>query len=1206
MSRVTRGIVSPTSFRTPQPNNPSFVQVAPQVEQFNQLQQIMAGVQRVASAYGSYTYSKQRSQDRTKYAKRQAEADKARERNRLIREDENKVTSAARRWWTENPDAGQIEYQEWAYDQKDTATTLASTEAWDGLIAGSIAGANRERDIAVDRQFTRDIMKLRSSGMSPSEQTAAILDGAENSFDPRVQDMYLSVLPDAMQREVSGKRQAEADGLRKAQQDVSLTLADFKDQGLSDSTIESMATDQYRNSEGHLKLAWAAAIPAVVNAGDRAKEEEAVDEINELITEARLPENESRAVEMIQAAIDSRRYDRGQLNQLRAALPGVYDQVNRSAANKVSIEAIQAESTDELYKIVEGFLEGPHGGSNAAVSMARALQQRLDSDEAEAEREEQIGTLIKALNLAGDSDVALEVRVEDLESMIDRADPATKLALTRMVQGLKTELEAEADLQDRAGTALEVANISSLPTAAERFDALNRYLENASPENQERYATRLAALHREVQTEQAAIEEAALAESTNRVASTHLPQNYESIDPDLRESLEKIWDSGPEALDSAMDFTDQWLRNNSDLDHEVVDELAKAIEVRIPQWQTQSNTLQEQEQKERATRIFGQAAEHTADQLRGGEDITSVLESASNTYDAFGDDWGTNRDAYWGRVLSAVETHFNDLDLIEQGSFLAEINESGGKHGKITDAVQKLRAKYVDASVEQTLLAHNEFMRSAFGTPEGTELLTSFIEEPEARTQFVEEAVDKMRSLLSGPEFKPIRDRVLGIYREKIQEGVDRSLRPMESLLKKHTQWMSLNEAHRNGKMLNSQDLGTLWDGDPLNKALIAALDEDGPEGLATLRAVVNGSDEVPGIGARYLNSRSSIPQGLIETVDTLASSEDNHKLHQAAIIIASSRMHNDFGKTSNGAALRFAIGIVYPPGQPGRTTISPDAIDTVRGEMVRFQEAMVSKDSDEWDIDFEEEDMMTSVAAFLGEDVSSETPENVVRLLQSNDTFMAHFITSNGSDTNVRTQAALTKMRTAGFVVVKEGMSDRPVFNFVYDPQNRTSLLPELRRLQAEFLPFIQERGARTEIETTGASNIPWETLTIDDIEISFSARDAVSAEPGMFPMRVGYGDKNFVIGIPQELLNDVQAQEGIRERSVNLTDPGTYEFTNLSSPTWQDWWDHTLGRDSIFPWGTNSAGYYPMTPLARENTRQKEPWTPRPEKPKREFPPN
>ena len=65
MSRINRGITSPTTFRTPQPRDPQYVRVTPDVMQYRQLEQILGGAQQLAKSFGAYEYNKERQEQRS-------------------------------------------------------------------------------------------------------------------------------------------------------------------------------------------------------------------------------------------------------------------------------------------------------------------------------------------------------------------------------------------------------------------------------------------------------------------------------------------------------------------------------------------------------------------------------------------------------------------------------------------------------------------------------------------------------------------------------------------------------------------------------------------------------------------------------------------------------------------------------------------------------------------------------------------------------------------------------------------------------------------------------------------------------------------------------------------------------------------------------------------------------------------------------------
>jgi len=100
MSRVTRGIISPTSFRTPQPRDPQFVRVNPEVTQFRQLEQILAGTQRAAGAFESFTYSQRRSAEREQAAER-AEESRRKSEQRIQAAEQRRLSNEQKREATE-------------------------------------------------------------------------------------------------------------------------------------------------------------------------------------------------------------------------------------------------------------------------------------------------------------------------------------------------------------------------------------------------------------------------------------------------------------------------------------------------------------------------------------------------------------------------------------------------------------------------------------------------------------------------------------------------------------------------------------------------------------------------------------------------------------------------------------------------------------------------------------------------------------------------------------------------------------------------------------------------------------------------------------------------------------------------------------------------------------------------------------------------
>ncbi len=1202
MSQINRGITSPTSFRMPQPRDPQFVQIAPQVEQFNQLQQLMVGIQRTASAYSSHTYNEKRATEREEAAVKREKYEVQRERDRQIRADLDKVSEDSARWWAENPNAKQTDYQAWAYDQRHSSNTLASSKAWDQAIAGTIPRVQREEEDAINRQVTRHVLKLRSNPeLSATDTQLVIRDFAENSFDPKIADVYLSLLPDAMQQEVTEGRRIEIADRQSAENTVVNALAGLAESNATPSDIEDYVTREWKNApEGALRNAWGSRVPGAVAGGDAEEDERARDQINELITTVRLPENAGTAVETIEQALANDRYDQADRNRIRAELPGIVSQANQAAANKFAIQAIQAESTTDLENLVGDFLAGPYGGTNAAVSMARALQQRLDTDRADEERTTQITTLINALNIVGNGQDA-DSRIEELTEMIEREpDPGTKLALTRLISPLKNEGDAANDLEARANTLDNIVAISEHPTAAGRLDAWKALWGPMSNKDKASFFAMFQAAHNAAADEQASLVEAAHEESTNRAGSVLLPQYLDQADPELQEGLSGIYGSDdPDANSQALDFISEWVRKQEGVTEAIADDLAKTIQSRMQQWHKQSDDLVAQEQSDLAGNILSSALNMTTQSLQIGNDsITEVLESATNTFNAFKDDWGTSSSQYWDQVLSGVNTHFNELPLKKQGEFLSEMYASRDKHTKILEATQKMRTRFVDASIRVTIQAQEDRLRAISSTPEGLNTLTSFVEDPEARTEFVEEAVGVMASTFAGPEYNNIRVQVISEYRAKIQEQVDRSIAPLRTLMQKRNEWLMLDKVQRTGAVMTDTDRNDHWEGDLLKNALYNALDQKGPEGLSALRAVINGSDEVAGVGSKFLNRRSALPSGLVELVDNLVESGDSHKVHQAAIIVASSRMHTGWGASPNSAALRFAIGEIYPPGRAGTITVDSQSIDGVAQQINRFQEAMVvtEEGNQKWNESlFNPKYMATAVATSLGEEWGGSDPSASLSQLTSDPSFMAHYSMSKGSsdEVQVKTAAAIFKMQSAGHLLIRSGTEDRPVYSFIYDPQGKTRIIPELKQLaQGDyFIPWIREYGAEREIEQSRSSNIPWESLSASDIEIHFKPRDFVDAEPGFFPVTVSYANSDFTLSVPQEAVTEMMRLQLVKDSSVNLAEPGSFEFTNLAPYDFRDWWDHSVGRDSIFPWGSNSMNLSPVLIFGNAaSTRQKD----------------
>jgi hypothetical protein len=1263
MSRINRGITSPTQFRTPDPQNPQYVQIQPEVTQFRQLEQVLTGFQRAASAYGSYTYNKKRGEERAESAARQQKADDEREAYRVDQAIEAEVTRSAKSWITQNPNHSPEEFLTHASEQRKKSLSIVGANQWLNIEAGAVPAVVAEKKRQTEKSVDIAVNRIRSSGDSAQQQAEDIRALATNNWNQEEADLYLAYLPTALQKEVIEERQIKNDAREATGKEMQAALATIA-LGLEGGTAEERAraksdylVDRFlTGTDDERALASGMIAPGLddVSSAEEAKANAVVQseladlanrekDPNELFDHFKQRYKDATGVDRIavgrilvglsganrgqdsQNEADVKReelvqvdLDVAEINTLKdpnERLQRFIDLLDRERSpeakiailrqfpkenalvegeqeNAWKIRMLRADTLEEMQHLTDLYRE-VYPVSNLAVQMESMVQDQEKLNDKERENLEIIKTLIKAHDEMREMSPAQ--RITYLEEMaaglITTGREKEALYFKEQIAQYEKDVQTEEELRGATKYIDEFVKIEQLVTPGERLDAMTVLFDSMSDSEKVSYGTRLIAAQRAVTDETRDTNEAVEAVAIAKMKSVYLPLSFDQVNDDLRSELDSIFgdnvgDKNKRAGDRLMSF----LENQDDLTQEDVKALSATAYQRVEAWRKASDTKVADDQKLLAKRVMDNAPQRTIDGLNDPNlTFGQVMAEAQATYTVWSNDW-QEPGIYWSKVLGGVNVYYDNQDLSGRREIIAELSKLSSQNVRIHDTVNSLAGKYVTQVAQEDLLGLSDMLRNESYTTEGLERLRLFIQDPSVQQTHINKAVDNFQQKISSEEFRGIKSLSVSSFKEKFASELDSKLAPLRKFVKERDDWQLLNNAHKVGDTLNAADLKTLWDGDLYSKMLTQALDNGDPDAL---RALLNGNGaEQAGIGAKYLNTRSNVPGPLVDKVKSLASSSDPEKLHQAALILASSRMHPDFLKDSSGSldALVYAARIVYPPGSQGRTSSDPNAVDPIVSEMEKYKEAMNQKPSGPgkgWP-DFKDYSFANdALDVFNSATGNSITNQDSLRRIQQDDTFRVMFSQTSGDDEGVRATIALDRMRKAGFIPVlnyagnlggKDSTTDKGVYTFIYDPNSRTRVIPELKGLTHHeeegnvLMDIIREAGATFELDNQGSSNIPWMELEEGDIEVRWKPQNFINAESDeYYPLTVTYSDQEFTYSIPKKSVDDLLAERDRRDNTQSVEDPGWFEFSNLQYDSLYDLFSHSVGADSVFPWGRN-----------------------------------
>ena len=814
-----------------------------------------------------------------------------------------------------------------------------------------------------------------------------------------------------------------------------------------------------------------------------------------------------------------------------------------------------------------------------AVSAVAAERQR--------QMERSVDTAVNRIRSSGDSAQQQSQAIRKLAE--DKWNPErADLYLAYLPTALQREVTEE-ELASASRHSGEFAKIASLTTAAERLDALNILYDDMSPAEKVRHGPRIERATEEVRRLNAAAEEAVQDRAFQELAFTHLPKNYDQVDSELKEKLDPIFgdnegDKNVRALDALADH----LENNPDLSEGDITDLSGEALTRIEEWRRAADQKVAAEQKELADKAMNTAADAALKTLEKDGTVTDVLTKAHEAQEVHEDDWA-DPGSYWARVTSGIGAFYDNQDLEGKREILIGLSEFPSANAAVSNYTNTLATKYANQLAQEDLFGLTDTLRQNAYTPQGYEELRLFISDPKKRGEYIDIAVENFEQKIADDAFNGIKSLSSTTFREQFSRAVETKIAPLRKYVEDRKGWHILNDAHTKGANLNAADLKTLWDGDLYSKMLTQALDNGDPDAL---RALLNGNGaEESGVAAKYLNTRSRVPGPIVDLVEDLASTSDPEKLHQAALILAASRMHRDFLKDSSGSldALAYAARIVYPPGSQGRTSSDPNAVDPIVSEIEKYKEAMKQKPEVGWPAFENANDWFSTDALDVFNSATGNSITNQASLsrIQNNDTFRVMFSQTSGDDEGVRVTVALDRMRKAGFIPVlnysgglggKDASKNEGVYTFLYDPNSRTRVIPELQGLTNHpedgnlLMDAIREAGATFELDNEGSVNIPWMQLEADDIEVRWRPQDFINADgDDNYPLTVTYIDREFTYSIPKKAVDDLLAERDRRDNTQSVEDPGWFEFSNIQYDSLYDLFSHSVGADSTFLWGRN-----------------------------------